>query len=93
MSKLSDDRIRDFINRAKPVMESVRALTDEYPEFSRISIYTEKKDEFVDISARYENEEEEAEHISFCIYDGQPEACVDNIHRYDSEWKNGRVVR
>ena len=91
MSKLSDDRIRDFINRAKPVMESFRALTDEYPEFSRISIYTEKKDKFVDISARCESEE--VEHISFCIYDGQPEDCVGNIHRYDSKWKNGVVVR
>lgn len=92
MSKLSDDRIRDFINRAKPVMESLRALTDEYPEFSRINVYTEKKDNFVDISARCESEEE-VEHISYCFYDEQPEDCVGNIHRYDSEWKNGVVVK
>ena len=92
MSKLSDDRIRDFISRAKPVMESVRALTDEYPEISHISIYTEKSDNFVDISARH-GDEEEAGHISYCLYDGQPEDCVGNIHCYDGEWKNGRVVK
>lgn len=89
MSKMSDERIKEFADRVKPLSEKILALLGEYPEFDHIYVGVTREKNWIDITAG-STDEDGVGNVSIYSYDGQPEKRM--IDRSDWNWENWRAV-
>lgn len=89
MSKMSDERIKEFADRVKPLSEKILALLGEYPEFDHIYVGVTREKNWIDITAG-STDEDGVGNVAIYSYDGQPKGR--GIGCYNWNWKDGRTV-